>query len=433
MDVRGDRTPEWVHRNVMIRFLHSADWQLGARFAQFGAQGARLREARLETLDRTLARARELGADAFLVAGDLFEDNQVDESLVRSVMDRFRASAPLPIYLLPGNHDPDTGPDSVWDRTAVRNAPAHVHVLRRAGIYELAPGVALLASPLHQKLSTQDPSLKLAELSSGLGADVLKIGMTHGSPAIESRHQTNDFPIALNAASRAGLEYLALGHWHSWMADLDGGRMVMPGTPEPDRFQADGAGRVAWVEVSGPRGALRVQPLEVATVHWRSAEFEMASAEASRATLEGMISAWRAAADRTVVRVTLRGMADPAELARVRSWMDSALASFLVGQCVDQTRVMLSDAERADLRARHPILAGVLADLDRLESLATGTLPGAEGRMTSEATADAEVTLSLVEAKDLLAPARIELEQLTPEFFARIRQSLFQTWQEVES
>ena len=417
----------------MIRFLHSADWQLGARFAQFGARGARLREARLETLDRTLALARERGADAFLVAGDLFEDNQVDESLVRSVVDRFRACAPLPIYLLPGNHDPDTGPDSVWERSAFRSAPSHVRVLRRAGIHELAPGVMLLASPLHQKLSTHDPSLKLAELSSGLGADVIKIGMTHGSPAIESRHQANDFPIALNAASRAGLDYLALGHWHSWMADLDGGRMVMPGTPEPDRFQADGAGQVAWVEVSGPRGALRVRPLEVASLHWRSAEFELASVESSRATLEGLISGWREAADRTVVRVTLRGMAVPAELGRVRSWVDAALSSFLVGQCVDQSRVMLSAAERAEMRARHPVLAGVLADLDRLESLATGMLPGAEAGLPATVDTDAESALSLVDAKGLLAPARIELERLTPELFARLRQSLFQTWQEVES
>ena len=66
----------------MFRFIHTADWQLGARFSQFGAIGRRLRESRLSTLAKALALARQHAADAFLIAGDLFEDNQVDDSLV---------------------------------------------------------------------------------------------------------------------------------------------------------------------------------------------------------------------------------------------------------------------------------------------------------------------------------------------------------------
>jgi len=99
---------------------------------------------------------------------------------------------------------------------------------------------------------------------------------------------------------------------------------------------------------------------------------------------------------------------------------------------VDQSRVLLSAAERTEMRARHPVLAGVLADIDRLESLATGTFPGAQAGLVPAVASDAEGALSLVDAKALLGPARIELERLNPEFFARLRQSLFQTWQEVE-
>lgn len=66
----------------MGRFLHSADWQLGARFAYFARKSNRLREARLENLQRTLDFVREGEIDAFLVAGDLFEDNQVNDVLV---------------------------------------------------------------------------------------------------------------------------------------------------------------------------------------------------------------------------------------------------------------------------------------------------------------------------------------------------------------
>src|SRR5690606_28436368 len=190
----------WARWFLMFRFIHTADWQLGARFGQFGASGRRLRQARLTTLEKALALARQQAVDAFLIAGDLFEDNQVDESLVTTVVEIFRENASVPIYILPGNHDPFTGPDSVWRRTPFASGPAHVHVLTTPGVTDLG-GAWLLASPLQQKLSTADPSLRFIDLAASLPADALKIGFTHGALAIEGKHQPNDFPIALNAAS----------------------------------------------------------------------------------------------------------------------------------------------------------------------------------------------------------------------------------------
>jgi DNA repair exonuclease SbcCD nuclease subunit len=130
----------------MFRFLHCADWQLGARFSQFGPKAEKLRSARIATLQKSLALAVSNQADAFLIAGDLFEDNQVDDTLVRTVLDLFRAHPSLPIHILPGNHDPHTGPDSVWQRKAFFNAPANVHVLREPGVVDLGGNVRLLAA-----------------------------------------------------------------------------------------------------------------------------------------------------------------------------------------------------------------------------------------------------------------------------------------------
>ena len=148
----------------MFTFIHSADWQLGARFSQFGAKAARLRDARLTTLKRTLDLARDRSVDAFLVAGDLFEDNQVDESLVTAVVELFANYPSIPIYLLPGNHDPASGPDSVWHRKPFQRAPSHLHVITQSSAMDMG-GAWLVASPLQQKISTIDPSLKLVELA----------------------------------------------------------------------------------------------------------------------------------------------------------------------------------------------------------------------------------------------------------------------------
>ena len=419
----------------MFRFIHSADWQLGARFSQFGEKGKQLRNVRLETLERTLNLAKKEAVDAFLVAGDLFEDNQVEDALVERVVGLFAAHSELPIYLLPGNHDPASGPDSVWHRKALLNAPANVHILHEAKVVDLGGNAFLLASPLHQKLSTTDPSLRFVEMAASLPADAIKIGLTHGALAIEAKHQPNDFPIALNAASRAGLDYLAIGHWHNWLPDTDGGRIVMPGTPEPDRFINDASGHVALVEIPGLAQPPKVQAVDVATLTWRALTFDFLAADASRATLTTTLAELASTAAQTVLRVTLTGTATPTAVTEVRAWLDAALAPFLVGQLVDKSRVALSPAEQADLQARHPILAQVLADIDRLESFAGGivvisplvsTEDGAPLR--PEPAIDA---LTLAQAQSLLGGAKIDLTQLTPEFFAQLRQTVFQTLQEV--
>jgi hypothetical protein len=212
----------------------------------------------------------------------------------------------------------------------------------------------------------------------------------------------------------------------------------MPGTPEPDRFVNDASGHVALVEITGPGQPPRVQPLSVATLTWRSLTFDFASAESSRASLAAALGELTPAAARTVLRVTLTGIASPAALAEIREWLTPALAPFLVGQLRDETRVALTAAELADLQARYPILAQVLADIDRLETFATGTAPRISSDLIEHSSLGighsaplGGAPLTLPEATALLAPAKIDLASLTPELLAQLRQTIFQTLQEV--
>lgn len=409
----------------MFKILHSADWQLGARFRQFGASAGALRAARLQTLQRSLEVARDREVDAFVIAGDLFEDNQVEDSLVSETLDLFQKFSGVPIYILPGNHDPISGPESVWNRKAFLSAPAHVHVFREPAAVDRG-GAVLLASPLSQKLSPTDPSARFVEMAGGISPDKIKIGITHGALAIEGKHQANDFPIALNAASRAGLDYLAIGHWHNWLSETDGGRIVMPGTPEPDRFSNDRSGHIAYVEIDGPATPPRVEPLKVATLTWRTLGLDFLSQESSRASLDQALADLRPHADKTVLRITLSGSVSPRTLAETKADIARTSEGFFHRQISDSTRIALSAAEQADLQARHPILAQVLADIDRLEGFATGTVAGS-------ADLPGAAPLSLAEVQSLLAPSRIDLAQLSPEWFAQLRQTLFQTLQEVAS
>lgn len=408
----------------MIRFVHSADWQLGAVFRQFGACADSLRNARLTTLRRALEETRKLGIGHFLIAGDLFEDNFVSTDLVAQTLQIFADFPEVMIWILPGNHDPISGPESVWNRQPFLQAPSHVRILREAGCTDLGDAV-LLASPLSQKLSTTDPSQKLVGLAQDVPGARIKIGITHGAPAIEGKHQPNDFPIALDAASRAGLDYLALGHWHNWLADLDGGRMVMPGTPEPDQFANERSGQVAVVEIDGPGQMPRVRPLAVATLDWKVLDYDFLSANSSRASLDQTLADLQDHAGETLLRIALSGSASPQAVATLQSELEPVLSRFFFSQVVDKTRVALGAAELSDLKSRHPILAQVLADIDQLERFATATGTASQ---VPESTSD---PLTLAEACALLDSSKIELTALSPGFFRHLRQMLFQTFQEV--
>ncbi len=226
-----------------MKFIHTADWQLGMKAAHVGAAAARVREERLEAAGRVVATARERGAEFLLIAGDTFEDNAVDRALVQKVAD-ILAGSPVPVYVLPGNHDPLT-PGSVWEHPAWRSME-HVHVLREEKPVEI-PGGRLYPCPVTDKRSRKDPSAWIGHQEAG----VIGIGLAHGT--VEGMPQAEpDHPIPRDAASRSGLDYLALGHWHStalYPAADGAARMAYCGTHETTGFGERDSGNVLLVEI----------------------------------------------------------------------------------------------------------------------------------------------------------------------------------------
>jgi hypothetical protein len=135
-----------------------------------------------------------------------------------------------------------------------------------------------------------------------LPADQIQVDITHGALAIPSKHEPNDFPIALNAASRAKLDYLAVGHWHNWLLN-DDGRLLMPGTPERDEFDQTDSGFVALVEVSERGKPPQIEKLRVATLGWHTLDFDFLDADAARQHLLGETAKLNERAKTSVVRV----------------------------------------------------------------------------------------------------------------------------------
>ena len=91
---------------MTARFLHTADWQLGMR-RHFLKEEAlpRYMQARIDAIVRIGEIAAKEEFEFVVVAGDVFESNQVDRRTSSRALEAL-ATIRCPVYLLPGNHDP---------------------------------------------------------------------------------------------------------------------------------------------------------------------------------------------------------------------------------------------------------------------------------------------------------------------------------------
>lgn len=371
-----------------VAFIHTADVQLGMRARHVAHAAEAVRAARLDTLRRILMLARDETVDFVLIAGDLFEDNSVGSDLVHQVLHLFEQAAPLPVYILPGNHDL-LGPASVYERDAFRMAPHNVHVLRDREPVLVAGGKAyLLPAPVTQKRSERDPTAGMPATPPG----ALRIGVAHGSLRIEGRHQRDDHPIALDAAERERLDYLAVGHWHSWYQPNP--RIVMPGTPEPTAF-GESSGYVALVRLK-PNSLPEIRRRAVAGLRWVQHDVLL---DGDDPTLRETLQRWAAeleTPERTLLRLRITGQAPP-EIEAVLDDLTAWLAARFLYVDIDrrELRPEISSGRLREIAASHPLLGGLLVDLGHMGLLvdpsdvaarqvaAAVEVPGAAGTGTS--------------------------------------------------
>ena len=256
-----------------VRFLHTADLQLGRAFdAVPGDAGAKLRDLRLSAIARLITLARDRRCQFMVIAGDLFDANTVSERIVGQTLEHLRAS-PVPVFVIPGNHDHGGQTNSVLSRASFLNAkPDHLHVLTTTDPVRVdGVNAVLWPAPLMRRHVSGDPTAHLthAALAQASPADV-QIGLAHGSVTDFDFDRGTDEPaenlIDPARAETAGLDYLALGDWHG--ALRVNARTWYSGTPETDRFKDNASGFALVVDIDGRGAEPRVEQVPTGTARW---------------------------------------------------------------------------------------------------------------------------------------------------------------------
>lgn len=253
----------------MVRFLHTADWQLGKTFGALPDDlAAQVRAERQTVISRIAEAAKSNACAHVIVAGDVWDSTIPNTATIKQPLQSMSEHPEITWWLMPGNHDLDNV-DGLWNRVEAA-APPNVRSLRKAQPVEMEAGVFLLPAPWARLDPGQDLSAWMDHADTPKGA--IRIGVAHGSVrtfgAKDQGREDGDSEaiIAPDRAAKARLDYLALGDWHGRVAINS--RTHYSGTPEPDRHKNNLRGLVLLVEIDGAGAEPRVTDIPTARYDW---------------------------------------------------------------------------------------------------------------------------------------------------------------------
>ena len=227
-------------------FIHTSDFQLGMTrwFLNEEAQ-SRFDDSRLRAITRLGDLAVKTGAEFIVVAGDVFDANALSERTMGRALDAIDA-LPVPVYLLPGNHDPLV-PGAAMEKADER---ANITVLRDSTPVEHRPGVEVVGAPLLARYASEDLASKaIAGLEPTSSIRILVAhGQTEGRSGDESEVLLS-LPNMERALKDGVIDYVALGDTHSAGPVGSSGRIWFSGSPETTDFH-DRRENVAGNEVN---------------------------------------------------------------------------------------------------------------------------------------------------------------------------------------
>lgn len=208
-----------------MRILHTSDLHLESSLSRLPADKVRERKNELfMTFERMVTEAQRLGVRIFIIAGDLFDGEKITKKATERVLGAIERAEEIDFLYLPGNHERL----SFIERIGV--VPGNLLVFGEDWTYFDYEGLTIAGRS--ECRADMFDTLELAP-------DIKNIVVLHGG--IKDYSGVED-GISLSDARERGIDYIALGHYHSYSVTRVDNRAtaVYSGTPEGRGFDEVG-------------------------------------------------------------------------------------------------------------------------------------------------------------------------------------------------
>lgn len=294
----------------MVRILHSADIHLDKPFVRLGNKGKERRSGLRRLFARLCQNAKDR-ADVMVLVGDIFEHDYIHPDTLNSVRKQLRDLAPMPVFIVPGNHDPCVK-DSPY---LLEQFPDNVHVFKTNTFSTVEiPEHNLVIHGIANTMF-KDPNRYLKDYRVPKDGK-LHVIVFHGSDmqSVQPQYEQETwFPFDEQDILDCGANYVALGHYHSFRCipnDESKAKACYCGCPEClDRTDNDE--KVALLVEVGENGN-RIQKISVAEYQNDQVSLDC-QGMSTREEIEQKLMALASEREwsKKIVRVTLHGEVDP--------------------------------------------------------------------------------------------------------------------------
>ena len=280
---------------MAVKIFHAADLHMDSPFdALSERQAAGRRREQRELLDRFAEIVEREKAQIVLLAGDILDSQfsyyETQEALVRTF-----SKMDARIFIAPGNHDYYCAQSPYGSNIF----PENVHIFK-SGRFECVQLDDIKCRVWGAGFVSPHSDMLLGSFSANK-SDYIDIGIVHGDMAGDAYNRVLPEDIA-----GSGLDYLALGHIHTFSGINKSGNThyAYPGCPEGRGFDETGEKGVIVGTVSKGGCDLRFQSVDGR--QYRIINVDLSDSQSAVSSIEQALHGY----ERDIVRIVLEGETD---------------------------------------------------------------------------------------------------------------------------
>ncbi len=330
-----------------MKFIHTSDIHIDSPLTS-RLTADKVRERRRELLQnfaRLVNEARTVGAESIIIAGDLFDSERISRKALDTAFEIIEASRDITFFYLQGNHEGEALISSG------KTMPDNLKIFGKDWTYYKLGSVTVAGRSEIREGMFESLSLP----SDGKNIIVLHGEIREKSAAPEA--------IGLREAAGRSIDYLALGHYHSYRAEAidDRGVAVYSGTPEGRGF--DEVGDKGFVILDTAPARLKYSFKSFASRKLHIASIDLSGAVRAAEINERVERALRSVPYSDMVRVELCGKYFPTLWKDTESLIREFKDRFYYFEVKDNSRIAINPEDyKLDKSLKGEFIRTVSAD-----------------------------------------------------------------------